>query len=60
MRYQAVLHYKNDEEVEGPIREDFFEALSDLGTLVTNEVTSNDGFDPEDLQFAQVANPPEA
>lgn len=54
MRYQTVLLYKNDREVEGPIREDFFEALDDLYVLVNNAVTSEDGFDPEDVQFAQV------
>lgn len=54
MRYQAIIHYKNDEEDQGPILEDFFEALENLAGIVNNAVISEDGFDPEDVQFAQV------
>lgn len=54
MRYQAIIHYKDDEEAQGPILEDFFEALKNLADIVNNAVISEDGFNSEDVQFAQV------
>lgn len=53
MRFQAVIHYKNDEEDQSPIVESFYEAFRQL-TLMIEVNSANDGFNPEDVQFAQV------
>jgi len=54
MSYRAMIHYKNDEEVYGDEFEDFWEALDDLRELLNKEVTSEEGFDPEDVEYIQV------
>lgn len=54
MQYQALIHYKNDEETVCPVREDFWEALSDLSGIIKELLNSEDSFNPEDVQFVQV------